>query len=468
MKRTLCLVLVFLMLFSFSACNSADGSKDSTKTETKVSTPISLPYSREDGLNPFFANSLVNSSLMPMLYAGLFKIDANYNAEPDLALSCTANGTSATVTLNTTRTFTDGQSISAEDVVYSFNLAKTSPYYSSSLSYILSASASGNNVVFTTSFTNAYLSAALTFPIVKKGTAGSADDLPIGAGPYTYSATTDGGELLASKNYNRTIVMQTVSLRNIQDTSTLHYNFVVGNIGALFDDMSNGETERLSAGSALVDLNNLVFLGLNTTSGMFTSAELRKALAAVIDKSELLNSGMEGYGITTDLPFNPNWYAAKDIKTATTDVSDAKTYLKNNVGNQTVYILVCSSNNFKVKMAETLASQLNSLGIKTNIESVSFSIYQSGVAAGNYDIYIGEYKMTNDMNIAGLIPNDTSFYSMMAGEITVEEFVSAFNEYQPFIPVCIRYGVLSYSKSVTSSVIPTPNNPFANLIEWYI
>ena len=473
MKRTLCFLLALVMLFSFAACKSSSSENgNSNGASTKVSQPISIPYSREDGINPFLASSLMNDSIMPLLYAGLFKVDANYNANPDIALSAECSGSQVVVTLNTTRKFSNGITVTATDVVYSFNKAKSSTYYASSLQCITSATAQGSNtVVFTTSGANVYAASMLTFPIVKNGTAESQTDIPIGAGPYVYAPATDGGVLTENTYYNRAVTMQQVSLVNIMDTTTLHYNFVVGNIGAVFDDMSTGESQRLSSGSAMVDLNNLVYIGINCNAGVFTSAALRVALASALDKSELLNSGFEGYGMTTDLPFNPNWYVAKDVKTTEVDTAEAKTYLKNNVGKQTVDILVCNANNFKVKMAETLASQLNSLGINTKIESVSYAVYQSGVAAGNYDLYIGEYKMTNDMNISDLLSGETviaSFASFRAGETSIDDFLVAFNEYQPFVPVCIRYGVLAYTKSVTSSVVPAPNNPFANLKEWFI
>lgn len=56
---------------------------------------------------------------------------------------------------------------------------------------------------------------------------------------------------------------------------------------------------------------------------------------------------------------------------------------------------------------------------------------------------------------------------MLAGAATPSEFMVDFTATQPFVPICIRYGVVSYAKSLQGGVEPLPNIPFANLPQWY-
>lgn len=473
MKRAVSLFLAALMLFSFAACKSSDeetSSKSKNNSDTETAS-ILLPYSREDGLNPFFASSLMNNALMPVLYSGLYYVDANYNAVADIASSVQTNGNRTVVTIDSGRSFTDGKSISAADVVYSFNLAKESSFYGSALTTITSCGAATSTTVeFVTENTNIYLASILTFPIVERGTADEGDKFPIGAGKYYYNSTTEGGALLPNQNYPTTFAMDSITLVNVSDSSNLKLGIVIGNVNAVFDDLSNGKSERVSAGTASVDLNNLVYIGLSK-SGLFDNSKLRRALAVAIDKEELMNSGFEGYGVLTDVPFNSNWYAAEGLSDNGMDVAEAKAYIAKQLGSYTATILVNNDNDFKVKCAETLSNQLKTLGVETKIESVSYAVFKTGVANGNYDFYIGEYKLTNDMNISGLISDEdlaATYQSMLAGSITVEDFMKAFNEYQPFIPVMTRNGILAYSKTIQGGIAPLPNNPYANLAEWYL
>ena len=91
--------------------------------------------------------------------------------------------------------------------------------------------------------------------------------------------------------------------------------------------------------------------------------------------------------------------------------------------------------------------------------------------SGNYDIYVGEYKLTGDMNISGLI-NDEEFknkyFEMLSGTITVKDFVKDFENTMPFVPVAVRNGVLAYSRSVQTEVKPMPGSVFSNLTEWSV
>lgn len=475
MKRFLSLFLSILMLLMCSACKSSDSPKKSSEKEKKqeTSSEISIPYAREDGINPFLSSSLMNEKIVPLIYSGLFKIDVHFTPTNDLATGITYDGVRAVVTLNTSRSFSNGKRVSADDVVYSFNMAKQSPYFTTALENISACNAASyDKVEFILPYPNVYVAAALTFPICPSHSADSVTDIPAGAGQYVYSATADGGTLTPNPYFPSTAQpLSKVKLVNIQDNKTLHFNRVIGNVSAVFDDFAKGESTRISGGCTNVDLNNLVYIGINEKAPLFGNAELRRNLYCALDRAELLSAGFEGYGAVTDIPFNFNWFPVENQKGNQIKRSEAKDFIRSHITKYVATILVNSDNNFKVKLAENLASQLNAMGVSTKIESVAFGVYKNGVAAGRYDLYIGEYKMTNDMNISELLSEAdvlSNYYAMLAGTTKPEDFIKVFNETQPFIPVCMRYGVIAYTPALESAVKPLPNNPFANLAEWFI
>ena len=473
MKRIISLLLCLCLILSFTACSMNGKGKLSKKGDGEDELTIKIPFSREEGLNPYKASSLLNYCIMPLLYSGLYKVDANYNPVMDIASGVTYDAKKVTFTISTDRTFSGGRTITADDVVYSYNLAKKSTYYGSLLRNVTGcAKVSDTEVYFGSSTPNIYLAASLTFPIIPEGTAN--DAVPRGAGPYVYAATAEGGRLTGNKSYPDTeYATKTITLINVTDASNLNIGLVIGNMNAMYDDLSSGKSQRIAAGSAQVDLNNLIYLKFNHAN-IFANPKLRQAVAVLLNKEELLNAGFEGYGQATDVPFNPQWFGAEGLKGPELSYQEAQEYLTRALGKYNIDILVNSDNMFKLKCAETVASELAVAGISASVQAVPRDIMDEGIELGNYDLYVAEYKMGNDMNIGPLLHEEddldtqVAFFTFLSGNTTGQDFMAVFNENMPFIPVCIRYGLVSYSKDVQGGVAPLPNNPYANLMEWYL
>ena len=137
------------LVFIFSRKDNGNGGSDeqtgsaaSGDSTASSANDLVLPYSNNDSLNPFFAVGTENISLTDLAYDPLFKVKADYTPENVIAEKGDISGTSVTVTLSGAR-FSDGSSVSPQDVVYSFNKAKASSRYGQLLSNIQSAKASG-------------------------------------------------------------------------------------------------------------------------------------------------------------------------------------------------------------------------------------------------------------------------------------------------------------------------------------
>ena len=467
MKRVVCFLLCLLMILSFTACKNGGLLKNKGGSEIS-SKPINLVYSREEGLNPFKCDSLINYCIMPLLYDSLFTIDSSYSPTPSIATGVEINHSKATVTLDAGRKFANGQPITAEDVVYSFRKAKKSTYYGSALRNISTCEViNEESVLFVAKPANAYIASDLTFPIIPA----ESGDTPSASGPYVYKATAEGGTLTRNKQYPKNeYASSTITLVNTTDTSSLNMGLVIGTMDAYFDDMSGGESSRISVGSAQVDLNSLVYFKFNMDN-YFGDVRLRQAFSTVIDRDELLQAGYEGYGEVTEMPFNPQWFEAKDCTWEDPmTVDEAKEFINSYLGKYTVTILVNEGNGFRLKCAERLGDELAALGINSKIEVAPWDIFNEGIEAGRYDIYFGEFKMSNDMNTGPLYSSEylqSRCFNMIAGSITPSEFMTDFVAEQPFVPICIRYGVTAYSKTLQGGVAPLPNTPFANITEWF-
>ena len=473
-KRIIAALLLVCMVLSFSACDDNDkeqGKEHNTShKETKIQD-TRIPYSREDGLNPFMAKSLMNNSVMPLIYDGLFFVDSNFNAQPSLAADFEVVDNTIIVNLASKR-FSDGSVVSADDVIYSFNKAKASPYYASQLIQVNRAYAKSDRaIVFDFPIKNIYSAACLTFPVVKQGTAEDIKSIPTGSGQYKYKETPDGGRLLQNRrNTSEEYNSKNITLVNMSTSTALMYALVVNNYDATYDDLSDGSTERINASTIQVQLNNMIYLGINS-SGIFADPVLRHHLNNCINREVLVNSGLEGNASPTRHPFNPSWYALKEKKYSFKASKESEDYLATALKGKTLNILTNADNSFKKKLAETLVSELNSLHVSANVVALPADQYIASAQSGAYDLLVGEIKLTNDMNISSLIGDEeliNSYAEMMAGNIKPEEFAKLFDNFSPFIPIGFRKGILAYSRNINSEVRPLPESPYANIKDWVV
>lgn len=83
----------------------------------------------------------------------------------------------------------------------------------------------------------------------------------------------------------------------------------IGELTSFFDESGKFESIKISASTAEVSENSLVFLGFNSQSDYFAENELKKAAAAAIDKTALAGSVYRSLAKPCSSPFNPDWYA---------------------------------------------------------------------------------------------------------------------------------------------------------------
>ena len=135
-------------------------------TPAPATVEFVLPCDPTGSFHPITSSSKVNLTLAPLLYRGLFALDRNFQAEPDLCESYTVSedGLVWTFTLKET-TFSDGSPLTAGEVIASLNLARRSDRYSSRLRDVTRVdTGEGGTVAVTLSRPNGALPALLDTP----------------------------------------------------------------------------------------------------------------------------------------------------------------------------------------------------------------------------------------------------------------------------------------------------------------
>lgn len=494
-KKYLSLILSAVLIITvFTACTARQSESEHklvTQTTTEIltdTTGFKLSYSQSDSLNPFESETLNNQIVEELVFDSLFTLDESYEAQPNIATSYAyTDSTTLTVTIPSGIKFSDGSVLTAKNIVYSFNEAKGSPRWKNSLNPLSSASAVSDTVIkFNLSYANPNAHNLLTFAISN----GKTDDAgyPIGTGRYRFAE--GGGEVYieVNKNYRNEFNphFTKILLINITSGESIDNAINIGNISYAFRDLSSGSKTRMQCNKKAVTLNNLVYIGVNEYSGITANEYIRRAISLAVDRDTLVKSSYQGYAKSAVSVFNTASKLGKQTQvfSSAADTAAAKQAIAQSGYDESklkIDILVNTNSN-KASVAQLVKQQLEAVGFKVTINKEKSTNYQSKVKNRSFNIYIGETKIPNDMNLSSFFTSKgatsygidldnseaaAAYTDYLNGKKEIGKFVLEFSEEMPFIPLLYRQGMICYSKSLHGDMQGYTGNYFSNIEDWY-
>ena len=412
-------VLACTALAGCTAQKDADTAKENITTTKKVTddSNFKLSYTQADSLDPFKSKTQNNQVLSSLVFESLFDIDENWESVPNIATKYEfSDGKTLKVSFNPSLTFSDGSPIESDDIIYSFNAAKKSPAYKNSLKYIGSASAGADNtIVF---------------------------------------------YLKITKDFNPYIT--TINLVNIAAADSIDNAVNIGNISYAFRDLSSNVAERMTCNRKLINMNNLVYIGVNSLSGITANAQIRKAISLACDRNTFAESAYNGYGTAATSPFNPQSSLAQNVKifSSEADTSTAKQAIaQSGIDSKELKLnILVNKNDNRTACAALLKNQLEAVGFTVTIDEVSTKEYTRRVKGVEFNLYIGEVKLSDDMSLYPFFDDnsggvrygidnksltcDDLYCAYLSGEADLGKFILAFNEEMPYIPLIYKKGML--------------------------
>ena len=237
MKRIMCLILALSVLCSLSSCKASVNKKptgDTSQTESESSLgEMRLLYSASDTFNPYTAGTEINRQLCLLLFDSLTRLDNNFETEYILAESVAVEGAVCIVKLKNAY-FTDGSPVTADDVVYSYNLAKNSvSEYAYNLYEVSSVSAQDSKtVIFNLSQYDRYFEKLIDFPVLKAQSDKNTDVdgrllTPIGSGRYVVNEE-GNGFVAKEKHIGKAVKTKKISLVNAPDKEAIAHYVEIG------------------------------------------------------------------------------------------------------------------------------------------------------------------------------------------------------------------------------------------------
>lgn len=486
MKKLISVLLIIVLSITLFSCGGNEAENETTvplsDNGTQSERILNLAYSKGDSLNPFTCKTTSNLQILGLVYDSLYSLDKNYKPTPSIAFSGEIKDKTVTVTLNSV-SFSDGSMMTASDVTASFTSAKESGAYSSKLANFVSAAASGTNtVVFTLTNPDPYALACLTFPIVKAGN--STDNLPVGSGRYIPHLT-DGAVYLVVNTQKTGFApaIKTILLSPVRDADTVVSSLEIGNIGFYYDDLSSGIFSRLNANNVEMGINNFVYMAFNYKSEVMSNASVRQAINLALNRNEIVSNAFQGHARAAYSPFNPDWHllVSKDL-TVTRNKEKAKELIASSgidFSSREITLLVGSENQFKSETATLIKKQLAEAGINVNIVKIHSDEFVSALEEGNYDMYIGEIRLTPNMDLNQILGSGTVSYGinpssrtcvryaqLLSGKCEIMDFINAFNQDLPLIPLCYRNACVSLTNSLQGDFRSCDYDVFSGIETW--
>lgn len=438
MRRTISLLLALVLALSLASCGSGDPAPSDDLSGTLVASvepsaepshqivvpdrPASVEafgvaYSSTTTLNPITAVSRLNLELAPLMYEGLYEIKPDFTAEAVLAESAVRDGLVWTIKLKRGVTMSDGEPLTATDVVYSLELARGSERYAARLAPIVSAMVIDERTVsIATSTEIGRLELLLDVPMIR---AGSADEFaPAGSGLYTYFATEEGSYLRVSDARRGEVEITRIELVDTPEAELMISSFEQGTVSIASSDPT--ATDRIDYGGDYEEWSyataNLLYLSFSST----LDAPLRAILAESIERADIADVDLEGAADAVRYPISPatELGAEQDLDWSPADSRaslealgaerDDEGFLAIGGKRITVRLLVAEENSYKNAAALRIAEGWRQLGIDVQLTQLGYTDYLAALRRGDFDAALCETQLTADFALDALVGTDGS------------------------------------------------------------
>jgi len=386
-----------------AACGGSSTTSSKTATSTvggKGGGNLKVGLSGSSGadtLDPHAGLTYLDTARAQALYQPLVQLNSAAQSEYVLAESITPNKTTSEwiIKLRQGVTFHNGKPLTAQDVIYTFRRIKTGNKGGSSFSggnslgpMNLSGLKALDSHTVLVPFTSPYGSfvdqlAYWYYLYIMPDGFNPASQKPNGTGPFVYQSFTPEQRSVFTRNKNfwkpgRPYV-DTLTIIDFSDNTSLQNAVTTGVIHAAgaFD---GPELTALASASGVKTIAShtgaITPFTMRVDQPPFHDVNVRQALRLLVDRQQLINSGLAGYGVVASDVFSPYDPDFDHSLARQQDIPQAKFLLKKaGHENLTVTLVTSPAATGMVSMATVLAQQAKAAGVNIKLSNVPSSTF---------------------------------------------------------------------------------------------
>ncbi len=394
------------------------GATSSGAKQTRVTIGMQL---EPPNLNP---TSGAAAAIDEIVYANVFEGLTRYKPDgsiiPALAKSweISEDGRIYIFYLHENVAFHDGTEMNASDVQFSLDRARGSEstnaqkIFFQSISeieildkYIIKITLKSPNALFLTNL------AWGDSVIVAKESIKNAETAPIGTGPFKFHNWVKGDriELLKNDSYwGKPVFLKKVIFKFISEPTAAYSAMLAGDIDAFpvfpapesLNQFLKNPKFKVIVGST----EGETILAINNRNPPFNNRRIRKAIAHAINREEIIDGAMFGYGTPIATHFAPHHPAYVDLRSNSLYDPELskKIILEEGFDTSINVTLKLPPTSYARRSGEIVASQLKAVGIKTTILNVEWSQWLRQVFKNkDFNLTIVSHTEPLDIDIYG-------------------------------------------------------------------
>ena len=407
MKKRLTAFLLLAALLCAALTGCGGESTAQTPAEKDPSTPDAAPVANEitvgiaqdldDSLDPHKTVKAGTREVMFNVFEGLVKPTPDGDLTPAVAESYTVSEDrlTYTFTLREGVKFHNGDTVTAEDVIYSINrcaaATETGIVQVEAFSVIQNIEAVDERTVTITIAepSNEFLS-YLTVAVLPADY-DQQDTAPIGTGPFKFVSRAAQDSVVLEKfdeYWGTPANLDKVTLKIIENADSLMMSLQSGAID-LCSHLTSTQVAQLGDDFNVAEgtMNLVQAMYLNNAEKPFDDVRVRQALCYAVDKQAIIDIAFDGYGSPIGSSMYPAFGKYFDDSLTnyyTKDVDKAKALLADAGYPNGFEMTITVPSNYKPHMdtAEVLVQQLAEIGVKATIQPIEWESWVSDVYAG--------------------------------------------------------------------------------------
>ncbi len=434
------LILVIAMLTSCTAIRKDGGEEQSKADESKTSVSetatttakalkpvmggtVNLAMQKPDTLNILDNTVKDVSNVLGLVYEPLFLLDEKSRPTPILAKSYEydESGRGLVIKLKENIKFHDGSVLTSNDVKYSIEYIKTNPEspYNFYVLPIRRVSIIDENT-FKLYYDEPYAFAVsdLIFPIISKNyrRSKSYDKFsPVGTGPYMLDRfeTTKFLDLKVFPEYREEVLIEKVHAAIVNDGKEIEDMFNAGLVDIyaprVFNwlDYSEDNYKRIKSYVS----RNMTFIGYNFDKEAKLGRDVRKAITRTVDRKHIAYKAYVSKVYMAFTPILPEaYFNGPDSIAYDNDIEKSKELLVeyNEENPLKISLLINSDVANSEWVAKMIKDNLAKINIELSIDSKPRDEYLAKVKSGDYEMFLGNLKMSSRPDYYSLFHSEGS------------------------------------------------------------
>ena len=418
-----------LLMAALAACtNSEQPATVAGTDETPAYGDTFIEASIGDASNllPVLSSDSASSDISGLVYNGLVRYDKNLKIEGELAESWEISADNRTITFKLHKgvTWHDGAPFTSADVLFNYQLytdPKTPTAYAEAFKQVAGAEAPDPHT-FRVTYDQPYAPALISWgmPIHPKHLLEGRDiaksplsRAPVGTGPYRLSEWRSGEKIVLEANpdyFEGQPYLKRVVYRIIPDQSTQFLELKTGSLDfmGLTPLQFDRQTETPGFRRMFNKYNYLNFgysyLGYNLKRPLFQDKRVRQALSYAIDKQEIIDGVLLGYGRVATGPYKPDTWVYNDkvrkfgyhpdkarqlLADAGWRDSDGDGVLDKDGKPFSFTIVTNQGNDLRAKSGEIIQRRFREIGVDVQLRVIEWATFlKEFINPGNFDATI--------------------------------------------------------------------------------